>query len=181
MRIARASNFSLPPPPSFFSSQLRFKFMRANSDEKRKSDWWEIRWKLREFKGWKREESKKKISKGSMELKINFFISIAIYDRSSNWLLNYFGRINTNCTLIRRSVRDNFPRIAPRICAIIRNPWWHSIDYERSHAFKRNGLCVRRVIDREEEKEKERERGRFVSIPQLIVSISSHTSRRLIG
>ena len=101
---------------------------------------------------------KKKISKGSMELKINFFISIAIYDRSSNWLLNYSGRINTNCTLIRRSVRDNFPRIAPRICAIIRNPWWHSIDYERSHAFKRNGLCVRRVIDREEEKEKERER-----------------------
>ena len=27
---------------------------------------------------------KKKISKGSMEFKINFFISIAIYDRSSN-------------------------------------------------------------------------------------------------
>lgn len=44
---------------------------------------------------------------------------------------------------------------------------------ERSHAFKRNDLCVRRVIDREGEKEREREG--FVSIPKLLVLISSYT------
>lgn len=44
---------------------------------------------------------------------------------------------------------------------------------ERLHAFKRNDLCVRRVIDREGEKEREREG--FVSIPKLLVLISSYT------